>query len=101
MPRGKLQAVDLVEFNPRFDIDSQGPCGGPTGMANRPLVALTIQYILTVSPPIAYKERQAMFSQQPRTAPAPFYEKVKQAISERFSAASGVPTTAFLPRRNW
>ncbi|VTN06484.1 Uncharacterized HTH-type transcriptional regulator yurK [Raoultella ornithinolytica] len=24
-----------------------------------------------------------MFSQQPRTAPAPFYEKVKQAISEK------------------
>ena len=52
-------------------------------MANRPLVALTIQYILTVSPPIEYKESQAMFSQQPRTAPAPFYEKVKQAISEK------------------
>ncbi|MEN3208326.1 hypothetical protein ABDM40_29695, partial [Klebsiella pneumoniae] len=24
-----------------------------------------------------------MFAQQPRSAPAPFYEKVKQAISEK------------------
>lgn len=47
---GKLQAVDLVEFNPLFDIDGQAPRGGPSGMANRPLVALAIRAIIFVSP---------------------------------------------------
>lgn len=48
---GKLQAVDLVEFNPLFDIDGQGRSrGGPSGMANRPLVALAIRAIIFVSP---------------------------------------------------
>ncbi len=42
-----------------------------------------------------------MFAQQPRSAPAPFYEKVKQAISEKSTAASGVRTTEFPRRLNW
>jgi GntR family histidine utilization transcriptional repressor len=51
-------------------------------MANRPLVAVAIRYILGVSPPILQKESQAMFHSNlvPRRA---FYEKVKQAISEK------------------
>ncbi|VFS64352.1 Formimidoylglutamase [Raoultella planticola] len=68
---GKLQAVDLVEFNPRFDIgQSRGPCGGPTGMANRPLVALTIQYILTVRRPLRIrKDRLCFHSNLDRACP--------------------------------
>ncbi len=42
-----------------------------------------------------------MFSQQPRSAPAPFYEKVKQAIGEKFKAASGDRMTVSLPKRSW
>ncbi len=47
---GKLQAVDLVEFNPLFDIDGQGARTAARGMANRPLVALAIRAIIFVSP---------------------------------------------------
>jgi hypothetical protein len=43
-----------------------------------------------------HKESQAMFAQQPRSAPAPFYEKVKQAISEKITAASGDRMTVSL-----
>jgi formiminoglutamase len=50
---GKLQAVDLVEFNPLFDIDGQGAARGPSGMANRPLVALAIRAIIFAAPLIA------------------------------------------------
>lgn len=45
-----------------------------------------------------------MFSRSPLpqpSPPAPFYEKVKQAISEKSPPASGARTTAFRPRPSW
>ncbi|STV15331.1 Formiminoglutamase [Klebsiella pneumoniae] len=82
---GKLQAVDLVEFNPLFDIDGQGARTAARvawqiaiGGASDPRY-----YFRFAAPLIMHKESQAMFAQQPRSAPAPFYEKVKQAISEK------------------
>lgn len=36
-----------------------------------------------------------------RSAPAPFYEKVKQEISEKLPAVSGSLTIAFRLRQNW
>lgn len=45
-----------------------------------------------------------MFSRSPlsqSSPPAPFYEKVKQAISEKSQPASGGRTIAFRPRPNW
>jgi hypothetical protein len=62
---------------PVFDYRDvpQAKCG-PAGVANRPLVAVAIGIFWTL-PPIAGS--QAMFSPQPRSAPA-LYEKVKQAM---------------------
>lgn len=89
---GKLQAADLVEFNPHYDRDGQGRSLPPdwpgkllTGGHNN------IQGVM-------------MFSRSPLpkpSPPAPFYEKVKQAISEKSQPASGARMTAFRPKPNW
>lgn len=45
-----------------------------------------------------------MFSRSPlaqSSPPAPFYEKVKQAISEKLLPVSGALTIVFRPRPNW
>jgi GntR family histidine utilization transcriptional repressor len=49
----------------------------PIGGASDP------RYYFRFAARLLHKESQAMFAQQPRSAPAPFYEKVKQAISEK------------------
>ncbi len=82
---GKLQAVDLVEFNPLFDIDGQALARRPVWHGKSPIGGASDPryYFRFAAPLITHKESQAMFAQQPRSAPAPFYEKVKQAISEK------------------
>ena len=89
---GKLQAADLVEFNPQFDRDGQG-----TKLAARLARKLLTGGHNTI-------QGVTMFSRSPlppSSPPAPFYEKVKQAISEKSPPASGGRTTAFPRRPNW
>ncbi len=42
-----------------------------------------------------------MFAQQPRSAPAPFYEKVKQAISEKIHSGVWRPHDRIRRKLSW
>lgn len=76
---GKLQAADLVEFNPRFDEDGAAARVAARRLANRALVAL----ICHPENIIRIRKASRMYSSRSRSAPAPFYETVKQDICKK------------------